>query len=689
MRRNPDEDLRALERAAAAGDWEATVRLEIERERRGLSPSVLSRLIDEWLTFDSNFAADYFPTPGVLGNRERARQVDALNEIGTQLEGRNFYSWAGSEDGWVTGYTRRGERQWSGRDSFFFSFTDNRDPVRWQFHMRELADEFEARGYKVYFERTDRMFGAFIPLNAARIEVANRIQPEYASLIEADRARQVRGEVGFRNRFWYLGELHRLDESFDYDEAKKTATLEELRELHERETPRQNPDEELRDLERRAKAGDLFAQERLKAERLRRGLIDPRRTADRERRRSGQEARRQARRAAAVSYIRNQESLTAPWRSEPYRQVFVTRPDGAKWTMSIGIGSHTAQIGHYDNEEAAIADALAIISEAGVDHWSHRRALPGQGGYDALEVDRRNPDEDLRAFEHAAAQGDVTALEHLGAERQRRGDLQLAVRVAAIAQALWTSLEAQSEAVFKAAHGSRKRWSVKRLNRERARAFAIDREIDPAMERIRAVWRAAEEAIFAVRRAAPNRILALHEYVSPRTRPLTPQEDFVRNVAYGIKTGDHTSIEIAAQAMAPFVGIGVVVVPAPSSAAHNFGGVMALAQRVAQLVEGRMMPLVQRVRDVASSHQARREGGYTPSILHHVASMSTDDLEDFDLLVNDVAIVDNVVVTGATIEAMRSVLGGPVRAFVWAAEGTAWQHPWSFMRNPDEDLQRG
>lgn len=162
---------------------------------------------------------------------------------------------------------------------------------------------------------------------------------------------------------------------------------------------------------------------------------------------------------------------------------------------------------------------------------------------------------------------------------------------------------------------------------------------------------------------------AIHPYVSPRTRPLTPEEEHVRAVAYGIKTGDRAAIETAALAMAAYVEPGSVVVPAPASKAATFNGVLPLAARIAALAGGTVGVFVARVESVPSSHQARRLGGTGTDLSTHFRSMERVAPPPPDSV--PVAIVDNVAVTGATLSAVASIMGrawGPAaaRAVVWA-----------------------
>lgn len=166
---------------------------------------------------------------------------------------------------------------------------------------------------------------------------------------------------------------------------------------------------------------------------------------------------------------------------------------------------------------------------------------------------------------------------------------------------------------------------------------------------------------------------AVHRYVSPRERPLTELEAWVRDVAYGIKRGISGAVTVAAEEMAKFVPEGSVIVPAPSSKAGGYGGVSELADRVAQLTHGISAALVSRETSVPSSHERRRAGGHGLPVSEHVASMRAARQPTPELDGRTIVLVDNVAMSGSTLEAMRSLLSersSDVRAVVWA-EGVA------------------
>ncbi len=193
-RRNADADIRALERAAAAGDRDAAVQLDLERHRHGLH-SVFGSLVDSGLTADLARGPDYVPTPGVLANREQGRQEALIDEIGRRVLGEQYYSFSSGEDGWDRGYRHLHaggvETRLDGPFSRHVSYRDNRDHGLWLGRMEELANAFEDAGYKVYWvERAGAVRGAFVPLDADRIQLARALGEEYASALRVARSRR-------------------------------------------------------------------------------------------------------------------------------------------------------------------------------------------------------------------------------------------------------------------------------------------------------------------------------------------------------------------------------------------------------------------------------------------------------------------------------------------------------------------
>ncbi len=160
---------------------------------------------------------------------------------------------------------------------------------------------------------------------------------------------------------------------------------------------------------------------------------------------------------------------------------------------------------------------------------------------------------------------------------------------------------------------------------------------------------------------------ALHQYVSPRERKLTTYEAWVRSIAYGIKDGDPSAIRTAAKAMSMLVPNGAWVIPAPASRAWSYGGVRRLAEEIARAVGGSYAEPVARATTVDSSHERRRAGGVGLTVEQHMASMESR-MRGPCSPDQPIVIVDNVATSGATLEAVRRLMGPDcdVRAVVWA-----------------------
>ncbi len=160
---------------------------------------------------------------------------------------------------------------------------------------------------------------------------------------------------------------------------------------------------------------------------------------------------------------------------------------------------------------------------------------------------------------------------------------------------------------------------------------------------------------------------AIHPYVSPRERILDPHETWVRAIAYGIKHGDDGAIATAAAEMAHLVPYKSWVIPAPASRAWQYGGVRKLAELLARITGGTYAEPIARTRTVESSHQRRKSGGRGLSVDEHVASMESRMQGPCPEKI-PVVVIDNVVTTGATLEAVKRLLGPgcDVRAVVWA-----------------------
>ena len=148
-------------------------------------------------------------------------------------------------------------------------------------------------------------------------------------------------------------------------------------------------------------------------------------------------------------------------------------------------------------------------------------------------------------------------------------------------------------------------------------------------------------------------LLAARRYVSPRSRPITPEESETRRIAYALKWGEE--IAIAAPEMAALLPPDLptlTLVPVPSSTG-SIEANLILARAIAAEYgpQARVVPALNRVVPVESSCARRRRGllGLTAADHKFVRVGGWFALPVF--------LVDNVVTTGATLAAARHVLG--------------------------------
>jgi hypothetical protein len=148
--------------------------------------------------------------------------------------------------------------------------------------------------------------------------------------------------------------------------------------------------------------------------------------------------------------------------------------------------------------------------------------------------------------------------------------------------------------------------------------------------------------------------LALYavKYISPRTRPLTPEEARIRATAYALKRPTPQAITTAAPAMAALIDGPCWLVPIPSSSGSleaNF----ALSSAIAQYVPGaRVKRAIARAHPVESSCRRRLRGLLGLAVAQHAIIRTAGPLAPFPLY-----FVDNVITSGATITACRQALG--------------------------------
>ena len=142
------------------------------------------------------------------------------------------------------------------------------------------------------------------------------------------------------------------------------------------------------------------------------------------------------------------------------------------------------------------------------------------------------------------------------------------------------------------------------------------------------------------------------KYVSPRARPLAPEEAAIRATAYALKRPDAQAIAEAASAMAALIGGPCWLVPVPTSSGNLIPN-LTLARAIAERVPGaRVKCAVTRVRPVESSCRRRLRGLLGILAADHAIVRIAGPMEP-----HPAYFVDNVITTGATIAACRRALG--------------------------------
>jgi len=149
-----------------------------------------------------------------------------------------------------------------------------------------------------------------------------------------------------------------------------------------------------------------------------------------------------------------------------------------------------------------------------------------------------------------------------------------------------------------------------------------------------------------------NQTRCARKYISPRIRPLTPEETQIRSTAYALKHADLEAIAIAAPAMAALISGPCWLIPIPASDT-SIEPNLTLARAIAELVPGARVKLaIARERAVESSTNRRRRGrcGLHPDEHHFVRAAGP-------MNALPLYFVDNVITTGNTVRAARAVLG--------------------------------
>jgi hypothetical protein len=148
-------------------------------------------------------------------------------------------------------------------------------------------------------------------------------------------------------------------------------------------------------------------------------------------------------------------------------------------------------------------------------------------------------------------------------------------------------------------------------------------------------------------------ILAARRYVSPRARPITPEEAETRRIAYALKRGE--AAELASSEMAGLLPPDLptlTLVPIPSSTGSIEANLMLARAIAAEYgLQARVIPALNRVVPIESSCARRRRG------LPGLIAADHEFVRVGGWFALPVFLVDNVATTGATLAAARYALG--------------------------------
>ena len=175
----------------------------------------------------------------------------------------------------------------------------------------------------------------------------------------------------------------------------------------------------------------------------------------------------------------------------------------------------------------------------------------------------------------------------------------------------------------------------------------------------------------------PIDILSAHKYVSPRSRPLTPEEVEVRRIAYALKIPTAEACEMAARDLAPLLdaaeaaGTVIVLMPVPASTGTvdaNRQIANELAAEIHRRFPDRRVQVkitVGRKHPVESSCVRRRRGlaglrGEEHAMIRVAGPLTATQTAYY--------FIDNMATTGSTLDACRAALGFGA-GIVWADEG--------------------
>ena len=173
------------------------------------------------------------------------------------------------------------------------------------------------------------------------------------------------------------------------------------------------------------------------------------------------------------------------------------------------------------------------------------------------------------------------------------------------------------------------------------------------------------------------KIISAHKYVSPRARPLTPEEAEVRRLAYALKIPTSEACTIAAQALAPFLdaaeaaGTHIVLMPVPASTGtidanrHIANELAAEMHRRYPTRRVQIKITVGRKHPVESSCVRRKRGlpglrGEEHAMIRVAGPLTATNTAYY--------FVDNMATTGTTLAACRQALGFG-EGIVWSDAG--------------------
>lgn len=141
----------------------------------------------------------------------------------------------------------------------------------------------------------------------------------------------------------------------------------------------------------------------------------------------------------------------------------------------------------------------------------------------------------------------------------------------------------------------------------------------------------------------------VHTYVSPLQRPLTAEENVIRETNLAILNGEEWALQAAAHDMAAFVTDEVVLVPIPSSKGKTDIN-LKLAQAISDVAHCEVMDIL--VSNARESQRLRRKSGKRGLGKEDIQTMLKHPYTG----TKHVVLIDNVRATGATIDSALAVL---------------------------------